>query len=84
MLTKNPVWEMKPDEAASVAKATANVARHYPQLAGHEKLVDWVMLIQTIGMVYGPRVYLSMPDAKEKAKPPSAPASNLTMFPGAL
>lgn len=77
MLTKNPVWEMPASEAESLAKATANVARHYPKLAGHEKLVDWVMLIQTIGMAYGTRIYLSMPD-KPAAKP--APAPNVMPF----
>jgi hypothetical protein len=83
MLTKNPIWEMQEAEAASVAKATANVARHYPKLAGHEKLVDWIMLIQTVGMIYGPRFYLSMPEKKAETK--TAPPSNLTVFPsGAL
>lgn len=79
MLTKNPVWEMPSSEAESVAKAVTNVARHYPKLAGHEKLVDWVMLIQTLGMVYGPRIYLSMPDKKEPPKPVQTP--NLTVYP---
>jgi len=83
MLTKNDDWNMSENEAASIAKATANVARHYPKLAGHEKLVDWIMLIQVLGMTYGPRIYLSMPD-KEKSKPPASPSGpNLTQFPGA-
>lgn len=81
MLTKNPVWEMPKQEAESVAKAVANVARHYPKLAGHEKLVDWVMLIQALGMAYGTRIYLTMPDKKaEKKEPPK----NVSLFPGAV
>lgn len=84
-LTKNPAWEMDNKEAESVGKAVANVARHYPKLAGHEKLVDWVMLIQTLGMVYGTRIYLSMPEKKASPKQEaSAPSGNLHLFqPGA-
>ena len=71
-LTGNDVWAMPQDEASALAKATANVARHYPALAGHEKLIDWVMLIQAVGIAYGTRIYLTMP---EKPKPESKPAT---------
>lgn len=81
MLTKNPVWEMPATEAEGIAKATANVARHYPKLAGHEKLVDWIMLIQVVGMAYGPRFYLSMPDKKEAPKTTTQPQSAVFPFP---
>lgn len=66
ILTGKEHWALAPDEAASIAKATENVARHYPALAGHDKLIDWVMLLQTLGMVYGTRVYLSMPDKPKR------------------
>jgi hypothetical protein len=62
---------MPADEASALAKATANVARHYPALAGHEKLIDWVMLIQAVGIAYGTRVYLSMPEKPKQDKPPA-------------
>jgi len=81
MLTKNPVWEMPATEAEGIAKATANVARHYPKLAGHEKLVDWIMLIQVVGMAYGPRFYLSMPDKKDAPKTTTQPPSAVFPFP---
>lgn len=80
MLTKNPVWEMPASEAEGIAKATANVARHYPKLASHEKLIDWIMLIQVVGMAYGPRLYLSIPEKKEPEKKPT----NVAPFPGAV
>lgn len=71
-LTSNEIWTLQPAEAKSAAQAVKNVARHYPNLAGHEKLVDWVMLIQTLGMMYGPRLYLSIPE-KTKKKPATPP-----------
>jgi hypothetical protein len=79
-LTKNSVWEIQTQEAEALAKATANVARHYPSLAGHEKLADWAMLIQALAVTYGTRIYLSIPDKpKEKPAPKPAP-SNVAPF----
>lgn len=73
-------------EAKSVASATENVARHYPTLAASEKLVDWTMLLWTLGSVYGMRIYLSMPDKPEKKPQQSAPmpVSNVMQYPGVV
>jgi hypothetical protein len=58
--------------------------RHYPSLAGHEKLADWAMLIQALAVTYGTRIYLSMPDKpKEKPAPKPAP-SNVAPFNGGV
>lgn len=81
-MTKNPVWEISSEEAGALAKAAGNVAKHYPKLAGHEKLIDWAMLIQTIGVTYGTRIYLSMPEKKPEPKQPPANVSQFPTVPG--
>ena len=84
MLTKQEHWTITQAEAESTAKAVGNVARHYPSIAGHEKLVDWVMLIQTIGFVYGSRIYLSMPEKKQPpptGQPVASPSGGVHLFP---
>lgn len=55
-LTSSPALELDEEEAAKLAKGISNVTRHYnvPQMA--QKSVDWIMLMQTCGAVYGPRV----------------------------
>ena len=82
-LTGNEIWALQPAEASNIAKAAENVAKHYPNLAGHEKLVDWIMLIQALGMVYGPRLYLSIPK-KEKRKPPAEATAPKSAAPGVI
>ncbi len=76
---------MSDAEAESIAKATKNVARHYPTIAASEKIVDWTMLLWTLGSVYGTRVYLSMPE-KPKQKPAPSPqtVSNVMAYPGVV
>jgi hypothetical protein len=66
------------EEAANIATATKNVARHYPSLVASEKILDWTMLLWALGSTYGMRVYLSMPE-KKKAK--SSDVSNTVTFP---
>jgi hypothetical protein len=68
MLTKMPHWAIDEQEAETMAKSVANVARHYPKVASSQKLVDWTMLIGALGMAYVPRVIETQRVLKERAK----------------
>lgn len=66
MFTRNEDWLLSDEEGRAAGSAIGNVARHYPAVAGSQKIVDWVMLIQTLGFMYGPRVMSEV--SKRKAK----------------
>lgn len=77
-ITQASVFDIDEDDAAKLAQAISNVTRHYdvPQMA--QKTVDWIMLMQSVGAVYGPRVMAmrlerSMRNAKPPAQSPHAP-----------
>lgn len=67
-MTKHDHWQMDEREADTIAKSIANVARHYPTIAKSQKLVDWAMLIQTVGILYVPRVLHSRGIMKENVE----------------
>lgn len=65
MLTKHEHWQLEEQEADAISKSVANVARHYPKVASSQKLVDWAMLVQTVGFMYVPRVMMSRDQVRE-------------------
>lgn len=66
MITKMDHWQIGDDEAEAMAKSVANVARHYPKVASSQKLIDWTMLIGSLGMVYVPRALETQRVMKER------------------
>lgn len=74
-LTQSVLFEIDENDAEKMAKAIANVTRHYdvPQMA--QKTVDWIMMIQCTGVIYGPRIMaMRMERAARNAKPiPQSP-----------
>lgn len=84
MLTGADHWALEQTEAHSAAKAIENVARHYPNVAASQKIVDFVMLIQALGFVYGPRIMVSMDLKKEREKEnrPVSTVPNVSPFMG--
>lgn len=79
--TKAPELVLDEMEAKSLAKAGANVARHYPMEVA-QKTLDWGALIYTMGAVYGPRGYLiSTRVKKERQQSRQNDAGNVTVFP---
>lgn len=70
-ITSSPSLEIDEDEAAKLAKGIGNVTRHYdvPQMA--QQTVDWIMLMQTAGAIYGPRLIAWRLDrAARNVRPP--------------
>lgn len=55
--TQTPELKLDSDEAQGMAKAIAEVARHYPTKVD-PKTLAWVNLIMALMVVYGPRIYL--------------------------
>lgn len=53
--TNIPEIEMEQKEAEEIAKAAAEVAKHYPALDMAPKAVDWANLIICVGTAYGSR-----------------------------
>lgn len=71
MITKQDHWKVEDSEAEAMAKSVIQVARHYPKVAGSQKIVDWSLLIGALGMVYVPRIMLTrelMAEKKEQAR----------------
>lgn len=54
---KTPEIALSKVEAETLAKATAEVAKHYPH-AIDPKTIAWVNLATCMGLTYGPRVYM--------------------------
>lgn len=84
-ITQSVMFDIDEDEAEKLAKGVANVTRHYdvPRMA--QKTVDWIMLIQTCGALYGPRLMAMRLDrAARNAKPaPSSPMAPRNVGPTA-
>lgn len=69
--TKNADWDLDDDEAQKIATRAANVARHYdvPEVA--QKSKDWIMFIQAMGAIYGPRIMATVYDARVRNTKPA-------------
>lgn len=70
-VTGAPEFAIDQEEAEGLAKAAANVARHYntPKMA--QKTIDWLTLGSTLGAVYGTRIAayrLRTADARREAR----------------
>lgn len=70
-IASNPVLALDKSEAELVAKGIANVARNYDVPGVSQITLDWVALIQALGVVYGTRIVV-MSRAK-KAAPKTPP-----------
>lgn len=72
-------------EAETLAKAIANVSRHYDVPTMAQQTVDWIMLIQAGGAIYGPRLIAwKMDRAARRAKPaPQSPMAPRNVAPAA-
>lgn len=80
---KVPELALDPREADEMAKAAANVARHY-DVSASVKTLDWVNLATTCATVYGTRIYaarLRMKEEKTKATPGGL-GERVVPFPG--
>lgn len=58
-----PEWAMETDEARELAQASADVLRHYKPEFLDQKTVDWINLIQCVGIAYGGR-FMAMRERK--------------------
>lgn len=67
---QQPDLALSEDEAKEIAKASANVAKHY-DLGASEKVVDWGNLFLCLGVVYAPRIY-KVVSMNKKDKPKQA------------
>ena len=94
-VTGAPEFAIDQEEAEGLAKAAANVARHYntPKMA--QKTIDWLTLGSTLGAVYGTRIAayrLRTADQRREArerealrrrggvKPPGPPTNGVPPF----
>lgn len=80
-LSGSEIWELDKKEAEVGAAAIKNVAQHYPNFAASQKTVDWILLIQAIGMIYGPRIAMAKMMRDDKARERQKGASNVSQFP---
>lgn len=71
------------DEAEKLAKAIGNVTRHYEVPSMAQSTLDWIMLIQACGAVYGPRLLAwKMERAARRVKPaPQSPMAPRNVAP---
>lgn len=56
-LLGDPGFQLKPAEASGLAKAAAEVAKHYPTAALSPKTAAWLALGQAAAVVYAPRIW---------------------------
>jgi hypothetical protein len=71
-------------EADQLAVKIGNVARHYNISGFSQQTLDWIMLIQTAGAIYGMRIMayrIRKASERPKASVPVAVASSDTMRP---
>ncbi len=61
-------WLLDKEEAEQLAKATADVAKHYSVRGIDEKTQDWMQLIFVICTIYGVRLYI-IASEKRAARP---------------
>ena len=71
-ITGNSYVAIEQGEAEKLAKAMANVARHYDVPGLSQETLDWIGLIQTAGAIYGSRVMASRLEraAQKRDNPP--------------
>lgn len=77
---KVPEIALSKTEAETLAKATADVAKHYPTSIS-PKTIAWCNLATCVGLTYGPRVYmvrsrLDKEKRERKGAPEPTPAAN--------
>lgn len=80
MLTGQPVFNLSEDEAKALAKAVAEVSKHY-NVVVNPKTTALIQLVGTAGMIYFPRIlHIRMERAMRKAKPvnPATPEDAAT------
>lgn len=75
-MLKSDVWELEEDEAKSLATAASRVAAHY-DMGGSQKMIDWGMLLTTLGSVYGTRIMAASINSKSKQKEQTSNAIQL-------
>ena len=73
------------EEAAKLATAIQNVARHYP-VSVQQKHLDWAALLFAVGTMYGTRAVAirirTAAEAEEKKQ--RGPQSSVVTFPGQM
>jgi hypothetical protein len=70
-----PVLALSKDEAQALAKAIANVQRHYESKVS-AKTLDWIALMQCAGMIYGSRmITLGALRKAERQQQPAQPGT---------
>lgn len=81
-LTSIKEAEIDKEEADKLAKGIANVARHYNVPGVAQKTKDWIMLMQTLGVIYVPRaIAFNIRRNAEKPRPVPVPAIAVGMSP---
>ena len=70
----NPIWALERTEADEIGKAVTNVTRHYDVPGMSQQTVDWFMLLQALGTVYGTRLF-AIRMGKANAPAPAAPGA---------
>lgn len=83
-MTKIPEWDISEFEAKELAKAVADVGRHYPAFQTSEKANDWLNLIMCAGMIYGTRVFATIRIKRMNDITPQALRSNVQAAPGVV
>jgi len=63
-LVRVPEFAIEQSEAKQLSIGIANVGRHY-DMKINEKAVDWIFLIQTMAVVYGPRLAVLSQKSRE-------------------
>lgn len=70
-LTKTPELMLDQAEATLLAGAITEVSKHYDMLDKvSDKAVAWVGLIQTVGVIYGPRALVIAGKRKKRSEEP--------------
>lgn len=70
-LTKTPELEISQPEAEALAVSIVKVAEFYPGIGGavSGETMAWLALVQTVAMVYGPRVLAALDRRKRETAP---------------
>lgn len=79
VLLKNPKLNLTEDEAKQLAKASANVARHY-DIPVTAKVMDWTTLIVVCASIY-PSRFKKDKTIKDKDKTPEEPKTQIQTTP---
>lgn len=61
-------------ESEFLAQSIADVARHYNPRVFDQKTMDWANLIQCLGLLYGPRLYMMREERRARHAKPVSPA----------